>query len=622
MRDQLLNYYESELRYIRRMVSQFAAKYPAVAQSLLIEPEKCEDPHVERLIEAFSMLTARIHMRLDDEFPELANSLLGIVYPHYTAPIPSMTIVSMGLGSGQGQVEQGITVDTQSTLYSKPVDGVRCRFRTCYPVTLWPIKVNSAKFDIIDKKDPASPVEADGKISLEIKTEGETPFSEYSIDKLRFFLNGEPPIVHRLYEGIFIHAKGLLIRTGSRGRAVFLDSSHIKPVGFNKTENILEYPNESFTGYRLLNEYFTFPDKFMFFELVGLDSIIKRAAGESISIEILLDKRIPELIGKLSPDNFMLGCAPAINLFSHKADPISMSQQNVEHQVIPDVHSPFSFEVYSIKEVSSSTPGTDEIKTFRPFYSLQHGDSKDDEPAFWHPIRRETIRKDDTGTDVFLTLVDKDFKVTDPPLEVLSIDTLCTNRDLPSRLPFGDARGDFQLEGYPEITMIRCLRKPTASIRSHLEDDARWKLISHLSLNYLSITEFAGFDKHLNDQQTQFHKGKALESFHEILKLYDFMDSSVNQKRISGLTGIKARRITRRLKETMNTGFARGMEISLEFDEEKYAGSGVFLFASVLEQFLGHYVSINSFVQTVAYVRQREGVLKRWPPRAGQIQLL
>jgi type VI secretion system protein ImpG len=227
------------------------------------------------------------------------------------------------------------------------------------------------------------------------------------------------------------------------------------------------------------------------------------------------------------------------------------------------------------------------------------------------------MRRDDAGTDVFLTLVDPDFEPVSTGAGVLHVETLCTNRGLPNRLAFNDPRGDFQLEGRPEITSIRCLRKPTSPTRAPLGRENRWRIISHLALNYLSLTEGqsgAGGDGHVN--------GKALEALREILRIYDYTDSPATRQRIAGLVGLRSRKVLRRAGHAAWAGFARGMEIELEFDADQYAGSGVFLFASVLERFLGLYTSVNSFTQTVARVRQREEELKRWPPRAGEVQLL
>ena len=491
MRDELLDYYERELRFIRRSASEFAARYPAVAGRLLLEPEKCEDPHVERIIEAFAMLSARVHMRLDDDFPELNTALLGVLCPHYTAPVPSTTVVRFEADPAQGVPPEGLRIERRSLLYARPLDGIRCRFTTCYPVTLWPLEVTSAKVLSIERREPACPEGVAGAIRIGLRTRGGVPFSELPIDGLRFFLNGEASVIYPLHEIIHREGMGLRIRA-DRLTPLLLEPEAIRPVGFESDEGIIDWPLESFLGYRLLHEYFTFPDKFLFLDLAGLDRALPAVKKEDLEIDILLKRWPGELSERIEPENFALGCAPAVNLFPQQADPVSLKQTRVEYPLVPEVHAPHAFEVHAVTGITGSAPGRKGVKAYRPFYSLKHGDSTDAEPAFWHLVRRPSPRKNDPGTDTFLTLVDRDFKPAEPPDEVLYVTVLCSNRELPARLPFGDVRGDFQLEGHPEIRSIRCLRKPTPPLRHHLRDGTRWKLISHLSLNYLSIEELAG----------------------------------------------------------------------------------------------------------------------------------
>jgi type VI secretion system protein ImpG len=201
-------------------------------------------------------------------------------------------------------------------------------------------------------------------------------------------------------------------------------------------------------------------------------------------------------------------------------------------------------------------------------------------------------------------MVDSQFQPTLPAAETLTIHTLCTNRDLPGKLPFGGDRGAFELDVAAQVARVRCLTKPTDTIRSPLRHGAQWRLISHLSLNYLSICEGGG------------------EALREMLKLYDFSDSLVVRQQIAGITDVTSRRIVGRPASMAWNGFCRGIEVTVQFDEEKYVGSGVFLFAAVLEKFFGLYASLNSFTQMIATSQQRERPLKRWPPRAGEQILL
>jgi type VI secretion system protein ImpG len=329
---------------------------------------------------------------------------------------------------------------------------------------------------------------------------------------------------------------------------------------------------------------------------------------------LLLPQTQGQIDVRVEPANLKLGCTPAVNLFPRSADPIRLTQNNVEYPIEPDARALDAYEVHSIQKVTSVTPGTGQTTVYEPFYGVRHG-SNGRETAYWHTQRRPSMRKGDSGSEVFISLVDPHFSVLSAPVDVLHLETLCTNRSLPARLPFGSSSGDFRLEGRPGITKIVALRKPTDPVPAPAASSNRWRLISHLSLNYISLLE-------TSQESGQEAHGKALAALQEILRLYDFADSPVTRQRVAGLVGLKSRRIVRRVGRGASSGFARGLEAELEFDASQYTGSGVFLFASVLERFLGLYTSVNSFTQTVAKVRQHPGVLKRWSPRAGEMTLL
>ena len=616
MRDDLLLYYERELRFIRKMAASFAEKYPDVAGRLQLEPTKCEDPHVERMIEAFAMLSARVHLRLDDDFSEVSDSLLEILYPHYLRPIPSMTIAQLALDPEQGGPGEGLGIPRHALLRSRPVGGVRCVFRTCYPVKLWPLAVESVDIDAVSGGG-SIPHDARSRLRIRLGSQGGVPLSDLSIDSLRFFLNDQGRSLQVLHEMFFRDAVGLQVRWGSGTSPLVLGSDQIREVGFERDEGALDYPVESFVGYRLLQEYFAFPDKFLFVDLTGLDRAPRAEEEDFLELSVLLRQSAAGIDVHFTPEHLQLGCSPAVNLFPHRADPIRLTHTSVEYPVTPDVRSAASYEVYSIRDVSSSTPGSDVVQSFQPFYALRHGTARGADAAYWHVTRRASMRRDDAGTDVFLTLVDPNFEPVSKSAEVLHVETLCTNRGLPGRLAFNDPRGDFQLEGRPEVASVRCLRKPTPPIPAPLGRDNRWRIVSHLALNHLSLA-----DQEPGAGDGGLANGSALDALREILKIYDYTDSPATRQRIAGLVGLRSRKVLRRVGHAAWAGFARGIEAELELDADQYTSTGVLLFASVLERFLGLYTSINSFTQTVARVRQREEELKRWPPRAGEVQLL
>jgi type VI secretion system protein ImpG len=618
MNDDLLTYYERELSFLRQMGAEFAEKYPKIAARLLLEEDKCEDPHVERLIEAFSFLAGRIHRKLDDELPEITESFLSVLYPNYLAPVPSMSIAQFMFDPAQAKLQTGQTIPPGSVLSSRPVEGTPCRFRTCYPVTIWPIEIASASFEpparIGARDDTTRAV-----LRLELRTDG-IPFSEIrekisaieerKFDCLRCYLHGEGSLVYGIYELLFTNVVRVEIRSPGMKKTpepVVLQPSCIRPVGFGRDEGMLPYNDRSFLGYRLLQEFFAFPEKFHFFDLCELSSARLAGAGDAMEVWIYLNREFG-LESQVNARTFRLNCTPIVNLFRQVAEPISLTQTQPEYRIVPDARRQLATEIYSVDEVLSSSPHAEKPVIYQPFYSYKHALEYDRDRTFWHASRRASQRKGDEGTEVYLSLVDLDFNPSAPGVETITVHTTCTNRDLPARLPFGSAEGDFQLEGPGVFQSIRCLKKPTPTLRPSLRRALQWRLISHLSLNYLSLVEQQG--------------GRGPDALQEILKLYDFADSAATRRQVAGITAVSARRVFRSVGMPLRSAFVRGVEVSIEFDEQQYVGTGVFLFAAVLERFFSLYASINSFVEVVASSQQREGTLKRWPPRSGEQILL
>ena len=613
MRSDLLEYYERELSFLRQMGAEFADKYPKVASRLQLEPDKCEDPHVERLLEAFAFLAARVRLKIDDEFPEITESLLGILYPTFLAPVPSMSVVQFVLNPEQVSLQTGQTIPKGSTLASAPVDGIPCRFRTAYPVTIWPVELKAARFEqapavTIDGRDARTMLHLDlrilGGASLSELKEKAAEGVEHPLAGLRFYLQGEGKVVHALYETLFNDALAVEFRpqaTAPDSAAVVLGPEALRPVGFADDETLLPTPDRLFRGYRVVQEYFSFPEKYLFVDLEGLDRLQGHGFTDTIDVRILLARPFAAE-RSVSAQTFRLHATPVVNLFSQQAEPIRVSHLSHEYRVIPNLRRPGAHEIWSVDSVTSMAADLETVRTFHPFFAFRHNAERAGQQAFWHASRRPSERKDDDGTEVYLTLVDMNFDPTVPDTETLTLHVTCSNRDLPARLPFGNPDGDFQLEGPGIFTAIRSLVKPTACLRPPLRRGAHWRLISHLALNVLSLVEREG--------------EKGPEALREILRLYDIADSSVTRQQIDGISKLSSRRVVRPLRD-IHPGFVRGLEVSIEFDEQNFVGSGVYLFASVLERFLSLYASVNSFSQLVASTKQREGVMRRWAPRTG-----
>ena len=409
-----------------------------------------------------------------------------------------------------------------------------------------------------------------------------------------------------------MHATRIQLRT--RGAAasaepIVLSADSIRPVGFEPGEGLLAYSDRSFIGYRLLQEYFHFPAKFFFFDLAGLSAQPLGRLGTSFEILIFfrdseLRDRMPSISQSVDNETIQLGCTPVINLFERSAETIRISHAATEYQVIPDRHRLTSMEVYSVDRVTSTAAYSEEPQVYEPFYSFRHASAGPAAQCYWYAHRRPSMRKDDEGTEVYLSLVDLNFKPANPPVELLTPRITCTNRDFVSRLPWRKEWEELQGEGLP-LLQARCIVPPTRTARPPLRGSLQWRLISHLSLNHLSIME-----------------GGGKNALQEILRLYAFSNDEDMRQRIAGITDVKSESSVSRVLFDLGPTFCRGLDVELEFDEEQFAGSGVFLLAAVLERFLSHYSAVNSYSRLTARSRQRRAVLKRWPARIGAQQVL
>jgi type VI secretion system protein ImpG len=612
MRDELLPYYERELTFIRQMAAEFAEKYPKPAGRLLLDSDKeCEDPHVERLIEAFALLCGRVHHKLDDEFPEITEALLDVLYPHYLRPVPSMGIAQFQLDPSQSAVTAATHVRSGTPIHSKPEGGQVCSFRTCYPVDLWPVIVTNASVSAANRFAGAgASTDAAAVIRLEMACLGGVRFGNLPIESLRFYLDGDTSAVHTLYELLFLNTVRVSLRAlpARDGAAhAILPATSIRQVGFTRTEGMLPYSDRSFLGYRLLQEYFSFPEKFFFFDLTGLDRLARSDFGGTFEILIFLKEpeqkhRIIALEQAVNRDTFQLGCTPMVNLFERVAEPIRISQTKTEYRIVPDQHRQLTTEVYSVDRVTSTATYLQEPQTYEPFYGIGHGRQDEKQNRFWYAHRRPSFRKEsDKGTEVYLSIVDLDFKPAVPPVEMLTVRVTCTNREQASRVKVTGEFGELDAEVVP-LLRTRCLRKPTQAARPPLRRGLQWRLISHLSLNHLSIVK------------------DGREALKEIVRLYDFCNDAAVRKQIAGIVDVRSRPCVSRVTSETGVTFCRGTDVTIDFDEEQYAGTGVFLLASVLERFLGLYSAVNSFSRLS--VRTSKGVLKQWPPLAGEQILL
>ena len=615
VRQELLNYYERELAYIRQMGAEFAKKYPKQASRLLLEPDHCDDPHVERLLEGFALLAARIHLKLDDDFPQISSTLLEVLFPHYTRPVPSMSVVEFQLDPKQARLSTGLPIPRGSMLQSNRINGIQCRFQTAYDATIWPLEVTEATWRSAEQSGAAIGKGGVSTLTLSLRCFEGVTFKHLGLSSLRFYLSGESNLVNALYELLLNNCIEIRV-CAPNSKEERCPISSLKPVGFDAKEGILPYSRRSFVGYRLLQEYFTFPEKFFFIDLHGLEGLKESGFGPQAEIVFTISHyERPEwhqlLELGVSKKTLRLGCAPIVNLFPQMAEPINVDQTKYEYPIVPDVRRQTTTEIFSVDEVTGHNPRTRHLVQYHPFYSFHHAAFQREKPAFWHIMRTSSELRDDLPSQVMLSFVDLTGAHVDLEADIISVRCTCTNGDLPSQLPIGHEDGDFHLEGLAAVHKVVGLKRPTRTIRPPLGKATLWNLISQLSLNYLSLVEEGGE-----------HGDEGRKALQELLRLYNLNDLNHFHDQISAIQRVKSRRQFSLVSSEEGVSLARGTRVEMELNEDLFAGGGVFLFASVLERFFGLYASMNSFSQLAVLTRQRQKPVREWPPRAGSVILM
>lgn len=627
MRDRLLHHYNSELSYVRQMAAEFAREYPKIAGRLGVDTtghEICPDPFVERLMEGFAYLTARIQTKFDAEFPRLTQSLLESVFPHYLAPTPSMLIAGFEPDRNEAGLAAGYHVPRGTLLRGNLGRGasVPAQFRTAHDVTLWPLSIKEASYTTREMGAFELPAGLRPRGLLRLRFEilaGVKP-EEIKADELSVYLRGGAEVSFRLHEQILAHGKNVVLQSGAGRQRVtaVVQGTGIRPVGYAENEALLPVAPRSFEGYRLLREYFVFPQRFLFFKLCGLREALRKMTGSEFDLLILLDSPDTQLENRVDQTMFNLHCTPAINLFSKRIDRIALSERTSEYQIIADKTRAVEYEIFDLQRVEGIGSQADEIYKFTPYYFNYERDLHSRAYYTLNRVPRTLTAREVQqggvrypGSEVYLSLVDGNNAPYHPNLQQLSVTALCTNRHLPIQLPVGVGKTDFFLDINAPVTATRALTNPTDPIPSMAEGELSWRIISHLSLNYLSLVN------------TNPIEGPA--ALREILRLYaehpnNQQTNASIKKLVNGLLSVTSKPIVRRVLTPGPIAFARGLELTLGVHEAEFSGNSAFLFGCVLEQFFAKYVSINSFTETV--LMSERGEIHRWTARPGARDIL
>jgi type VI secretion system protein ImpG len=619
MDPRLLRYYNQELQHVRDMGAEFARDFPKIAGRLGMEGLECADPYVERLLEGFAFLAARVQLKIDAEFPRFTQHLLEMVYPRYLAPTPSMAVVQLQPDLREPALATGVIVPRDAALHSMVGRDttVSCEFRLANEVALWPIVLTEAK--VLDGAAALGAIgvrpgsAARSALRLSFQCTAGVQVQQLAMDELALYLVGADNLPAELCAQILGNGTQVLIRGSGNSSAnvTSLGREAIQRMGYDDDEALLPPARRQFSGYRLLQEYFAFPQRFLFVRLGGLRRGLQKIVGDRFELIVLFDRAAPDLEPTVNADNFRLFCGAAINLFPRNADRIHLEAGIPEYHVVVDRTRPMDYEVYDVLDVQGFGDHSEPDQQFRPFYSCNETTWHTRDLAYFS-VRREARRLSSrqrlsgprasyVGSEVFLSLVDPDEAPFGSNLRQLAASTLCTNRDLPLNIPISKTATDFTLESAAPVESVRCVAGLSRPRPSFAHGDASWRLISHLSLNYLSIID---------------SPGDGAAALREMLGLYADPNDSSAQRQIEGLRAVSSKPIIGRVPIAGPIAYGRGTEVALTMEDAAFQGSNSFMLASVLEQFFARFASINSFSRTVLRSAER-GEVARWPMRLG-----
>jgi type VI secretion system protein ImpG len=582
--DDILEYYRRELSYLRTQSADFAERYPKVAQRLVLNGGESADPHTERLIESVAFLTARVHRDLDRDFPTIAGAMLDNLCPSLTQPVPAMTVVRMTLDSSQGKVMAGMPVVRGAMLTTTASTGENCRFQVAWNTTLWPLQVAVAKMEDTQENRPT--------LRLDLRCDPGLDVSELELDSLRLHLSGDLMTTMPLHELLISGLERIELLSGD-GAVHRLGPNALTEVGFEENEAILAQPAHAHPAYALLQEYFAFPRKFQFFDLNGLRGLL--GSGTGFSLRFVFNRRA-RVLSQLSADNFLLGCVPAVNLFPVTSEPIRLHRRHYEYMLVPDHQREAVMEVHSVVSVTASDPRADRPTIIPSVYAESTADESDDADVYWSLRREMSLRKGITGTDVYLSFIDRTDVRSMPDEPVVYAQLLCTNRGLAEQIGPGTR---FYGEGISTSTVIRTLYQPSAQRAPVMEAKALWSLVALLRLNHRSLVDGT----------------TGVDTLRKMLMLFAG-DSARDQAQVRGVKSMVASVATARLGTDTWRGHCRGTDIVLEFDADAFVGTSPLVLAGVLSRFFALYTSANSFVR-LAVTRGGEPWMQ-WPAMSGR----
>lgn len=592
--NRLLSYYQRELSYLKFHGKKFAGQFPKIARRLGVIEGISEDPHIERLVESFALLTANIHQRLDDGMPQLEEAMLTMIAPQFLRSMPSTCIVaiepdplSSGI-TGENGLAKGVM------LYSQPIENTICTFCTVYPVTLQPLTINNANICFVKN---------DNRWHLHLNFES---WAGSSMDNiiLRLHLNGPDNAVNIIYTLLCSEIHSLILTHGNQ--RIPLQDSHFSAVGFQSGEELAFHDPRIPSIHILLQEFFSFPQKFHFLEL-NLPKTLSIYDGEKFGIEVIfnhtyLNSHLEKIADIIDHNFFKLNCTPAINLFSLQAEPLTLSDSTAEYPVIPDIRRPDQINVWSIDKVNLCRQREDNVTTVPvlPLLGIARARTESNNEFYWQSFQRVSI--EDTKKNTFIAFANCNAKPITPDTGVVSIQLTCTNNKLPHYIKNGSQNGDFDSDIPIAGLKICALRCPTLPIEPPAESAARWQLISQLALNHMPMSGPNG-----------------AQVLREMLKLYNFQNAPDVTRLLNTIQHINVHPVVSRLVANDPCSLARGISLTITFSQNALEHAEYYLLCCFLDRFIALYAPVNSFTRVTTLIEHTEHTRRLWPLRAGRL---
>ena len=620
----LLDSYNSELVYMREAAQEFALAHPKIARRLGMHGTEIADPHVERLIESFCFMSARMQIKLDAEFPRFTQRLLEVLYPNYLSPTPSMAVAQLHPKMKEGDLNSGIRVPRGTAFHSKVPAGevTACEFRSSQDVTLWPLEIVSARLTGAPPDIPAMShrlpphVHVQGALRLRLRTVGEFGFGVLAgLDRLPVYLRGDDAVASHLFE--LLHTAAVGTFTAAPGKMAEhphgVTRDALLHEGLAAGQGLLPLQWNAFHGHNLLHEYFSCPERFYFFTLAGLAPGLVRIEGNEAEIVVLLTRPPGKLAAVVDAGQFALFCTPVVNLFDGRTDRIEPDATQPEFHVVPDRARPLDFEVHSVLSVASKQDresGRSLETEFRPLFQTLNQDAGNYGRYF--SLRREARLPSDTarrygtrtayvGTEVFVSLVDQHEAPYAEDIGALAVTALLTNRDLPGFVP-RDGVADLLPGASMPVESVGLIRAPSTPKSPFAQREMAWRLIRQLGFNHLPLADLP--------------QREGAQALRDMLRLFVTTDNDAQRRQIDSLVGSRLTPVTQRLPGAGPLVYGRGVNCVLTVNEDGFSGGSPYLFGLVLEHYLARHVSINVFTQTTLESIQR-GTVSRWPARMG-----